>query len=85
MVQRNSPRDSLFVFTIDGERLYSRRQIVTAAQLIDIAIVEKVLDRVEDGYTLEDGNGRDYDSNEEIDLEKINVFYATENAPAPAS
>lgn len=74
-----------FEFKIDGEQLYSPRESLTAAELIDIALDAKVLDPVEQGYTLEDGKGNKFAPGTVINLDKTNVFYATENAPGPAS
>lgn len=74
-----------FEFTIDGEKLYSPRESTTARELIDIALEGKVLDRVEHGYTLEDGKGNTFAADAIIDLGKTNVFYATENEPGQAS
>lgn len=74
-----------FEFKIDGEQLYAPRESMTAKELIDIALEAKVLDPVDEGYTLEDGKGNTFAPNVVVDLDKTNVFFATENAPGPAS
>ena len=74
-----------FEFKIDGEQLYAPRESMTAKELIDIALEAKVLDPVDEGYTLEDGKGHTFAPNVVIGLDKTNVFFATENAPGPAS
>ena len=47
-------------FKIDGDQLYAPRESMTAAELIDIALAQKVLDPVEEGYSLEDGKGNSF-------------------------
>ena len=83
--QGDAPKDDRFEFKIDGEQLYAPRESMSAAELIDIALSAKVLDPVERGYTLEDGKRNTFAHNAIIDLDKTNVFFATENAPGPAS
>ena len=78
-------KDGRFEFKIDGEQLYAPRESMTVAELIDIALELKVLDPVQDGYTLEDGKGNTFAPDTIVELDKINVFYATENEPGPAS
>ena len=85
MKQDGDIKDGRFEFKIDGEQLYAPRESMTAAELIDIALDAKALDPVEEGYTLEDGKGNTFAPDAVIDLDKTNVFYATENAPGPAS
>ena len=85
MKQDEDPKDGKFEFKIDGEQLYAPRESMTAQELIDIAVEGKVLDPVEGGYTLEDGKGNPFAPDVVIDLDKNNVFFATENAPGPAS
>ena len=78
-------KDDKFEFKVDGEQLYAPRESMTAAELIQIALDSKVLDPVEEGYTLEDGNKNTFAPDTVIDLDKNNVFYATENTPGAAS
>ena len=85
MKEGDAPKNGKFEFKIDGEQLYAPRESMSAAELINIALEAKVLDPVEGGYTLEDGKGNTFAHNTIIDLDKTNVFYATENAPGPAS
>ena len=85
MNQGASPKNGSFEFKIDGEQLYAPRESMSAAELINIALAAKVLDPVEEGYTLEDGKGNTFAHDAIINLDKTNVFYATENAPGPAS
>ena len=85
MKQENEVKDQAFEFKIDGETLYAPQESMTAAELIDIALNAKVLPPVEEGYTLEDGKGNTFAPDTIIDLDKTNVFYATENEPGPAS
>ena len=61
------------------------RESMTAAELIKIALDSKVLDPVDEGFTLEDGKGNTFAPDSVVDLDKTNVFYATENSPAPAA
>ena len=72
-------------FKIDGEILYAPDKDMTVGGLIKIAIENKVLDPVDGGYTLEDGKGNAYAEDKIVHLDKVNVFYATENEPGPAS
>ena len=58
---------------------------MTAGELIEIALEAKVLDPVEGGYALEDEKKNLYARDAVIDLDKVSVFFATENAPGPAS
>ena len=81
----NDANDGRFEFKIDQDQLYAPRERMTAAELIDLAIEAKVLDPVEGGYTLEDEKKNMYAPDTVIDLDKVNVFFATENAPGPAS
>ena len=83
--QGDAPKNGSFEFKIDGEQLYAPRESMSAAELINIALTAKVLDPVEEGYALEDGKGNTFAPDAIIDLDKTNVFYATENAPGPAS
>ena len=85
MNQADDIKGGGFEFKIDGEVLYAPRESMTAAELIQIALDTKILDPVEEGYTLEDGKGNTFALDASIDLDKTNVFYATENAPGPAS
>ena len=85
MKQSDEPMKGRYEFKIDGEQLYAPRESMTAKELIEIAVQAKVLDPVEDGYTLEDGKGNTFAPNIVIDLDKNNVFFATENGPGPAS
>lgn len=85
MTPTDAPKDRRFEFKIDGEQLYAPRESMTAAELINIALTVKVLDPVDEGYSLEDGKGNTFAPDAVIDLGKTNVFYATENAPGPAS
>ena len=85
MKQADDLKGGGYEFKIDGEVLYAPRESMTAAELIEIALNAKVLDLVEEGYTLEDGKENTFASDAIIDLDKTNVFYATENAPGPAS
>ena len=78
-------KDGRFEFKIDGDQLYAPRETMTIAELINIALEFKVLDPVPDGYTLEDGKGDTFGPDAVVDLDKINVFFATENEPGPAS
>ena len=78
-------KDGRFEFKIDGEQLYAPRESMTVAELIAIALELKVLDPVQDGYTLEDGKGNTFALDAIVELDKINVFFATENEPGPAS
>ena len=77
--------DKRFEFKIDGEQLYAPRESMTVQELLDIAFEKKVLDPVEGGYTLEDEKGNTFAADSVVDLDKTNVFHATENAPGPAS
>ena len=61
------------------------RESMTVAELIQIALDAKVLDPIQEGYTLEDGKGNTFALDAVVDLDKINVFFATENEPGPAS
>ena len=74
-----------FEFKIDGEILYAPRESMTSAELIQIALDAKILEPVDEGYTLEDGKGNTFSPDAIIDLDKTNVFYATENEPGQAS
>ena len=85
MKQADKPKSDGFEFKIDGEQLYAPRESMTVSELIDIALTAKVLDPVEEGYTLEDGKGNTFVSDAVIDLDKTNVFFATENSPGQAS
>ena len=85
MKQVNDAKDAKFEFKIDGDQLYAPQESMTAGELIQLALDGKVLPPVEDGYTLEDGNKNEFAPDTVIDLDKINIFYATENAPGPAS
>ena len=85
MTKASEPKDRRFEFKIDGEVLYAPRESMTVSQLIQIALDAKALDPVDGGYTLEDGKGDTFAPDTVVDLDKINVFYATENAPGPAS
>ena len=85
MKDSTQEKDKLYEFKIDEDQLYAPRQVMTAAELIEIAIEAKVLDPVEGGYTLEDGKSNTFAPDALIDLDKNNVFFATENAPGPAS
>ena len=85
MSKDEGAKDERFEFKIDGEQLYAPRESMTVAELIDIALELKVLDPVQDGYTLEDGKGNTFAPDTIVELDKINVFYATENEPGPAS
>lgn len=85
MKEDSKPEGKQFEFKIDGEQLYAPRQAMTVNELIQIAIDEKVLDRVEGGYSLEDGKHNVLAAGTIVDLEKNNVFYSTENEPGPAS
>ena len=78
-------KDRGFEFKIDGETLYAPRESITIEELIQIALDRKVLDPVEGGYTLEDGKGNTFARDTIVDLDKTNVFFATENSPGPAS
>ena len=73
-----SSRSTVSNYTHLGESM-------TAADFIQIALDSKLLDPVEEGYTLEDGNKNTFAPDTVIDLDKNNVFYATENTPGPAS
>ncbi len=83
--QDDDTKDGRFEFKIDGEQLYAPHESITVAELIQIALDAKVLDPVQEGYTLEDGKGNTFAPDAVIDLDKTNVFYATENEPGPAS
>ena len=85
MTLSQDSKDQRFEFKIDGETLFAPRESMTAQDLIDIALTAKVLDPVELGYTLEDGKGKIFAADDTVDLDKTNVFYATENEPAQAS
>ena len=85
MKQQDEMKEGKYEFKIDGEQLYAPRESMTAQELIDIALAAKVLDPVDGGYALEDGKGNTYAPDVVIELDKINVFFATENAPGPAS
>lgn len=85
MKQADDQKGGSYEFKIDGEVLYAPRESMTTTELIQIALDAKVLDPVEEGYSLEDGKGNIFTSDAIIDLDKTNVFYATENAPGPAS
>ena len=85
MSQFGSRKNGKVEFKIDGEQLYAPRESMTAAELIRIALDAKVLDPVDGGYTLEDQDNNTFAPDSIIDLGKVNVFYATENAPGPAS
>ncbi len=80
-----SPKDKRFEFKIDGEQLYAPRELMTPRELIGIALAAKALPPVESDYSLEDGKGNTFALDVLVDLEKTNVFYATENEPGPAS
>ena len=79
------PSDKRFEFKIDGEQLYAPRELMTVKELIAIALEHKVLDPVEGGHALEDDKHNTFAPDSVVDLGKTNVFYATENAPGPAS
>lgn len=85
MKQVSETKGDRFEFKIDGETLYAPRESMTASELIDIALNAKVLEPVDGGYTLEDGKGNTFAPDAVVNLDKTNVFYATENAPGPAS
>lgn len=85
MKQDEGKKIEKYEFKIDGEVLYAPRERMTVDELIQIAFDSKVLDPVEGGYTLEDGKGRTLAGDKTIDLEKQNVFFATEKEPGPAS
>ena len=74
-----------YEFTIDGEKLYSPRELLTAERLIEIAYKDGMLDQVDGGYFLDDGEGNTFAPHTLIDLYRNNDFYATEISPAPAS
>lgn len=85
MSQLSDHKNGKVEFKIDGEQLYAPRESMTAAELIQIALDAKVLDPVDGGYTLEDRDNNTFAPDSVIDLGKVSVFYATENAPGPAS
>ena len=85
MKQDDDRKDGGFEFKIDGEQLLAPRESMTVAELTKIALDAKVLDPVQEGYTLEDGKGNTFAPDAIVDLGKINVFFATENEPGPAS
>ena len=85
MKKDDEVKDQRFEFKIDGDTLYAPRESMTAGELIEIALNAKFLQPVEEGYTLEDGKGNTFASDAVIDLDKTNVFYATENEPGQAS
>lgn len=85
MKQDDEAKDQYFEFKIDGEQLYAPRELMSIAELIQISIDAKVLDPAPGGYTLEDGKHNTFTGDTVVDLGKINVFFATENEPGPAS
>ena len=85
MKQHDEMKEGKYEFKIDGEQLYAPRESMTAQELIDIALAVKALDPVDGGYTLEDGKGNTFAPDVVIELDKISIFFATENAPGPAS
>ena len=85
MKPEDESKDQAFEFKIDGDQLYAPRESMSVAELIQIAIDQKVLDPVQGGYTLEDEKHNTYTGDAVVDLGKVNVFYATENEPGPAS
>ena len=85
MKQDDEAKDQRFEFKIDGEQLYAPRESMTIMELIQIALTAKVLDPAPGGYTLEDGKNNTFAGDTVVDLDKINVFFATENEPGPAS
>lgn len=85
MNQADTQRDARFEFKIDGEVLYAPHESATAEELIQIAIDANDLDPVEGGYDLEDGKGNVLQGNQEVHLNKNNVFFATEKEPGQAS
>ena len=78
-------KSELYEFKIDGDILYAPRVRMKVNELIQIALDAKVLEPVEGGYTLEDGKGNELPNDQFVDLDKQNVFYATEQEPGPAS
>ena len=82
---RIESKDRRFEFKIDGDQLYAPRESITVRELIQIALDAKVLPPVEQGYSLDDGKGNTFALDTVVHLDKNNVFYATENAPGPAS
>ena len=85
MKQDEVKKSELYEFKIDGDILYAPRVRMKVNELIQIALDAKVLERVEGGYTLEDGKGNELPNDEFVYLDKQNVFYATEQEPGPAS
>ena len=85
MKTTEDPKPQVFEFKIDEEQLEAPREKMTADELINIAIESKVLDQVEGGYSLEDGEGNKFPPDVVIDLLKHNIFHATENEPGQAS
>lgn len=85
MKQDDYKKSDKYEFKIDGEILYAPNKEMTAGDLIKIALDNKVLDPVEGGYTLEDGKGNILADDKFVHLDQINVFYATEREPGPAS
>lgn len=85
MSQDIEPKGNSFEFKIDGEVLYAPRELMTIEELLQIAYDAKVLDPVEEGHSLEDDKGNSFALESIVDLGKTNVFFATENAPGPAS
>ena len=85
MKQGDGKKSEMYEFKIDGEILYAPREQMTVDALIQIALDAKALDPVDGGYTLEDGKGNTLPGDKVVDLDKENVFYATEKEPGQAS
>lgn len=85
MKEDGKPEGESYEFKIDGEQLYAPRESMTVNELIQIAIHGNVLDSVEGGYSLEDGESNVLIGDTVVDLGKSDIFFATENEPGPAS
>ena len=74
-----------FPFFIDGDELEAPKRRMEANQLIAIALRHGVLKPEPEGYHLDNGEGKEYEDDEVIDLEVTNKFYSVERNPTPAS
>lgn len=73
-----------YILKVDGEEMQMEHQLVVAHDILELAEKNKVITGKPEDYFLKSltQDNREYRNDDEVDLEKDNLFTAILNAPA---
>ena len=79
-------QDTEFVLKVNGEEMTMRQEVVVSHDILELAEKLSAIHGQPGNFRLESvSTGHEYGFDEEVDLEKDNIFVAMPNSPTPVA